>query len=54
MTDEDSVDQIVGSLGHHPDDGRKGETKQQPRNTGLAELCRTIHSDADQVLGPAG
>ena len=28
MTDEDSVNQIVGSLGHHADDGRNGETKQ--------------------------
>ena len=42
MTDEDAVDQIVRSLGHHPDDGRKGETKQQARNAGLPELCRTI------------
>ena len=47
MADEDPVDQIVRSLGHHPDDGRNGETEQQGRNTGLPELCRTIHADAD-------
>ena len=52
MTDEDSVNQIVGSLGQHADDGRNGETKQQPRNAGLPELCRTIHFGADQGARP--
>ena len=54
MTDEDPVDQIVGSLGHHPDDGRQRETKQQAGNAACPSCAERSISMPIKLLWTVG